>query len=306
MARKAMNESRFQKSLLKPAACPAELKDPFWIYPRLLRVFMDLANASVWETRTLVRDRVEKVREKREERNSREKGQEDTDEPEPLNPDYSLLHDIARHVIHVSETLTVGAVTIQSMLKQHEMHCSGTVKTSTTKNIGYCLSMWHHLMTSNLQRSEANRARLRNEISLAFNQVSQEDSYVSVQLAKDTRLDSAAMRTIAFVTMVFLPATFISAIFSTSFFNFSPETGRWLVSDQFYIYWICAGSVTAAMIGLWFWKRDWFEPEPIKTGKRPNPSSTTRQRQLTYVKSLLGDADTDRSVRNRLSNKWAV
>lgn len=51
-------------------------------------------------------------------------------------------------------------------------------------------------MTSNLHRLEANRSRLQTEISLAFNQVSQEDSFVSVDIAKATRLDSAAMRTL--------------------------------------------------------------------------------------------------------------
>lgn len=44
----------------------------------------------------------------------------------------------------------------------------------------------------------------------AYNLTAQRDSQVLMGLGEATRLDSAAMRTIAVVTMAFLPSTFIA------------------------------------------------------------------------------------------------
>jgi hypothetical protein len=52
------------------------------------------------------------------------------------------------------------------------------------------------------------------------------------------------MRTIASVTLAFLSATFVSAIFSMSFFNYSPDSGSWTISDKFWVYWVVAIPIT--------------------------------------------------------------
>jgi hypothetical protein len=44
----------------------------------------------------------------------------------------------------------------------------------------------------------------------AYNTVAQYDSRLSVQINKAVQIDSAAMKTIAYLTLAFLPATFIS------------------------------------------------------------------------------------------------
>lgn len=111
-------------------------------------------------------------------------------------------------------------------------------------------------------------------ISQAFNTVAQNDSRISVLIAKATQTDSAAMKTISVLGLTFLPGTFVcvrcatllesflamadmfQALFSTSFFNFSPgsstEPQHWTISEKFWIYWAVAIPVTIATVAFWF------------------------------------------------------
>lgn len=92
-------------------------------------------------------------------------------------------------------------------------------------------------------------------------------------MGKATVSDSAAMKTVAFITMTFIPATFVSvsqesfvlfrfcsstimqAIFSMSFFNFSPakdnQPEAWEVSDKIWIYWLTAIPLTLLTLSAW-------------------------------------------------------
>ncbi|KID92389.1 hypothetical protein MGU_01300 [Metarhizium guizhouense ARSEF 977] len=252
-------KNSFTSAVLNPRPTPGELRDPFWIYPRLIQKMVDLEETSVWATRKLIRD-VEKKRCKQEKNK------------QSLNPEYSWLHEISRHVIHVSETLRVGAVSVESIQKHHEefleLHGklgNGQVSRAS-RNIRNRLAFCHHMFRSSAHRAEANSARLQSEVTLAFNKVSQEDSNVSVQIAHYTRNDSAAMRTIAAVTMLFLPATFISAIFGTTFFN--SDGGVWKVSDKFWIFWVAAGLVTFLSFAIWVGLAPYFRPKPIDPTER--------------------------------------
>ncbi|KAK2590207.1 hypothetical protein QQS21_012110 [Conoideocrella luteorostrata] len=299
-------EELFSKSLLDPKAASAELGDPFWIYPRLLGKFIGLENASVWGTRDQVRD-VERDRERRDVEmdnesqetsspdnlNKKETEQETSlNDLQPIDIDYSNLHDIARHVVHVSETLAVSVQTIESIQKHHEIFhgYSNVPITNASKNIRYRLYFYHQMLTGNLHRSEANKSRLQNEISLAFNQVSQGDSFLSVRIAADTRADSTAMRILSIVTVVFLPAAFISAVFSTSFFNFQQDKEKgdsWKVSDKIWIYWVTVAIVTIVTFSvIWYFQRGWLKPTPVTTRRRGRKSKgqtqdSSGQQQLT-------------------------
>ena len=90
-------------------------------------------------------------------------------------------------------------------------------------------------------------------------------------LGESARLDSGAMRTIAVVTMAFLAPTFLSvrlpppllahanreqAIFSMSFFNYTPgpgsAKGEWSVSEEFWVYWVCATLLTCLTMAIWY------------------------------------------------------
>jgi Mg2+ and Co2+ transporter CorA len=78
-----------------------------------------------------------------------------------------------------------------------------------------------------LSRSESNKARLQNEITLvrisevwlyrlinnfsqAFNSAAQRDNKTQVRIGEEAKKETSAMKAIAVVTMIFLPATFVS------------------------------------------------------------------------------------------------
>lgn len=78
------------------------LGDPFWIYEVLVEEILHLQDQSVW----MIRDQVRAI----------EKNRALVTRPDP---DYGHLHEIARHAIHVSESLEVTVNTLGSILQRH-------------------------------------------------------------------------------------------------------------------------------------------------------------------------------------------
>ena len=81
--------------------------------------------------------------------------------------DYLLLHEIARHAIHVSETLHVALNSVNSIHGQYQDFDFGRSETqggSLKKHNGFHLSV--QMIQSLLARSESNKARLQNETQL--------------------------------------------------------------------------------------------------------------------------------------------
>jgi len=242
------------------------MNSPLWPYIWILNDISHLQNGAVWEIRNRVRDDVEKARIPR-------------DRPNKPEVDYPGMHDLARHAIHVSETLDLTVKTAKMILSAHETFMDDlktialSSSASTTgggedggmaddipaivalggaRNVHEKLLNFEHFIESNRQRSASNKARLANEIQLTFHMSAEYDSRTSVDIAKATRSDSADMRTVAFLTLAFLPATFISAIFSTSFFNFDQNTGEWVVSKQIWIYFAFAAPATVGTTLIWY------------------------------------------------------
>lgn len=217
--------------------------DPFWVYEGILEEVLLLQDQSVW----MIRDQVRAIEKSRA-----------VTQP---NPNYGHLHELARHAIHVSETLDTAAKTVESILQQHTEYLAGVgdageSQTRASKRLQHRLHFLENMFVSLKYRSASNQSRLQNEIQLSFNIVAQSDARTSVEIGRAAQKDSAAMKTVAFLTLTFLPATFISAIFSTSFFNFDGEQGTWRVSDKFWIYWAVSIPVTSITILLWFfWHR---------------------------------------------------
>jgi len=182
-------------------------------------------------------------------------------------PNYGRHHDIARHAIHVSETVALSIKTIEHMLTMHRdlLHQVCRPDSSDQKprpmhinifnNMDKRLRFFEHMMHSLTLRSAATLDRLKNEIQLSFNVVSQFDSRASVAISRAAQYDSYSMRSVAFLTMTFLPATFVSAVFSMSFFNYDPNLG-WSVSGKIWVYFAIAGPVTAIAVGVWLvWQK---------------------------------------------------
>lgn len=249
---------------------PDHLGDPFWIYAPLVDEVVRLQDISVWA----IRDRVRAIETQRA-------------PAERPNPNYRLLHDIARHAIHVSETLDVAVKTLGGILTQHqEFVVAGGLDAS--KDLRRRLLFYEHLLSSHRCRSVSNKERLLNEIQLAFNTVAQYDAGISVQIGRAAQSDSAAMKTVAFLTLGFLPATFISAVFSTSFFSYNADSGRWSVSDKFWVYWAWAVPTTLATVVAWYVWRKVSGPDHVGTARGRHGATVSND--LLYVARMLKGA----------------
>lgn len=218
-------------------------QDPFWIHTRILEEVIRLQDIAVWSVRGHVRAAEE----------GRPRGKP--------SPDYSHMHDLARHAIHILETLdlaikTTGTIIRQSTALLGETLVTEQCKRSDSQNVYERLLFFEHMLESLRCRAISNKERLQNEIQLCFNTVAEYDAAISLEIGRATRSDSEAMKTIAFLTLAFLPATFISALFSMSFFDYDAGSGSWSVSNKLWVYWAIAIPITAFTIGSWyFWQR---------------------------------------------------
>ncbi|KAM0805619.1 hypothetical protein BDR22DRAFT_884599 [Usnea florida] len=179
--------------------------------------------------------------------------------------DYPMLHETARHSIHSNETLEIAVECILAMCQQHTL----LYKLNSSKDrfheiihtkIHQALQFQLQVLRSLKARSQANEARLRNEITLAFNTLAQHDSHNTLLISQAARNDSFDMRAIALLTLVFLPSTLVSTIFSMSFFNFSPNDANGqpsgAVSPYIWIYLAIAVPLTLVTVALWLgWQR---------------------------------------------------
>ncbi|KAF2474351.1 uncharacterized protein BDR25DRAFT_215887, partial [Lindgomyces ingoldianus] len=185
--------------------------EPYSLHVAVIEAVVSLQDSTVWSVRDIVRS-IEKVR-----------------QIAYGLYDFISLHEAARHTIHSHETLGASIETLQAMERQVR-DCSDISEKGQPVKASSQLQM--HIesqirMLRNLERrSQSNKERLQNEVSLAM-----------TRLGEAAKMDSSAMRTISIVTMAFLPPTFLSAIFSMSFFNYSPgrgtEPSRWSVSSKF-------------------------------------------------------------------------
>lgn len=232
-------EQRILESLLHTDM--SHLRDPFWVYPPLMEEVVSLFDSAIWA----IRDRVRTI----------ELGDKPAGRP---RPDYRRLHDIARHAIHVTESLDVTVQNVGQIIQHHEGYLARTsnkddLPSFPQYSIQSRLQFFQSWLGSLQHRSLSNEKRLQNEIQLAFNSVAQYDAGISVELGRAAQSDSAAMRTISFVTLTFLPPTFICAVFSMSFFNHTAD-GAWTVSTEFWIYWAIAIPTSIVTALLWhYW-----------------------------------------------------
>ncbi|KAI9148204.1 Notoamide biosynthesis cluster protein M' [Paramyrothecium foliicola] len=160
------------------------------------------------------------------------------------------LYEQRRHSIHLNENLE-GAANVIEALRSYQVSIHGRLASTVDSNYLFqakeVLESQKFAIQSLGGRAMSNDKRLENEINLAFNLV--------------TRQDSKAMTTISIMTMVFLPATFVSAVLSTSFFD-SGETG-WTVSSKFWVFWAATIPLTVVVITVYvcltIGRESWFK-----------------------------------------------
>lgn len=147
------------------------------------------------------------------------------------------MHEIARHGVHVNETLSVAARSLGALRQYHDVflknlsHGGSKPKIKTWDTVGNRLRFQLDLLENLNERSVANSARIQNEITLvsrrpilrkgcsslhqAFNAAAQRDSMIQLKISLQSASEASSMRAIAVVTMIFLPATFVSVRLSS-------------------------------------------------------------------------------------------
>ncbi|OQV06278.1 hypothetical protein CLAIMM_10867 isoform 6 [Cladophialophora immunda] len=193
--------------------------------------------------------------------------------------DFPRLHDLARHIIHTCEVLSVAADTVNTLLVDHRSssgkacECAGASGHSPNPNCPHTeMRFWLGLLQNFGRRAKSLNERLSHEITLGFNLVVQRDTRATMEISSAARSDSASMKTIAVVTLAFLPATFVCTIFSMSFFtlNVDDATGEkhWMMSDRFWIYWVITVPLTVLTLICWWYGQH----QGDKQGKAREPS----------------------------------
>ncbi|KAK0624592.1 hypothetical protein B0T17DRAFT_557496 [Bombardia bombarda] len=212
--------TNLQNTLQKRSA-PLAFRDPFAMHADLLDHMIVYSDISVWRLRDPVR-RVEKTRHR-------------------IGAAFAPVHELSRHATHTSEVLEGAIETLGQILRmQTNIHKSiegglgKTYEQQAQEYVRFQISLVKNLKL----RSDSTVERLKNEVGLAFNNLSREDNSV--------------MKSIALLTMIFLPPTFFSALFSTTFFTFGDD--GWAVSDKLWIYWATIIPATIVVVALWsFW-----------------------------------------------------
>ncbi|OCL13491.1 hypothetical protein AOQ84DRAFT_283021, partial [Glonium stellatum] len=155
-------------------------------------------------------------------------------------PDFSKMHEISRHAVHVSEVLSVTVETLQRMEEQQKIihnDLSPPLDKTDREQAQQYMSFQIQMVKSLSLRSNSNLERLKSEVALAYNIIAQNDSGV--------------MRSLGILTMTFLPATFISAFFSTTFFQFNED--GWKASEKIWVYWVV--TIPSTLLVLLIWRR---------------------------------------------------
>ncbi|KAF2179935.1 purine and uridine phosphorylase [Zopfia rhizophila CBS 207.26] len=134
------------RSALSSSIDNIDLSDPYSVFSIIIYELLSLYNDSVWSLRNHICG-VEATR--------------------PQDPNYPLLHEIARHAIHVSETLSVALESIKALQQQHQDYATQRFQDNNRWNkirnqFQFQLRFLHGL----LLRSESNKARIQNEITL--------------------------------------------------------------------------------------------------------------------------------------------
>ncbi|KAJ2972288.1 hypothetical protein NUW58_g9216 [Xylaria curta] len=102
------------------------------------------------------------------------------------------------------------------------------------------------------------------DMDILYSIISQVDNRLSSKMAAASSRDSAAMKTLAFLTAIFLPGTFVATIFSTDFFDWNNDSGM-IVSEMFWVYAALAAPLTIVVaVGWrlwWSWEKKQFDDD---------------------------------------------
>ncbi|KAK4863266.1 hypothetical protein LT330_002044 [Penicillium expansum] len=184
-------------------------KEPFLMLESALSIVVDQCEEDLWSFQKPVRD-IEKTRGQEV---FKQTGSFDNDETfEFLVERYTRLHELSRHVIHISETMDAASSNLGAIVRDHDLWTrSNTPSSAATKRLSKALLLRENMIHNLNFRAKAFVGRMDNEIKCASNFVAVADSNISKGILKQTRNEGKVLSdTVSALTLLFLPSTFIS------------------------------------------------------------------------------------------------
>ncbi|KAJ5762331.1 uncharacterized protein N7511_005713 [Penicillium nucicola] len=235
--------------------------EPFLMLEFALSIVVDQFEEDLWSFQKPVRD-IEKTRSGKLFQEKDTGSSDDNDSFKFLVERYTQLHELSRHVIHISETMDAASNSLSAIVRDHNMWTQSGIRSSAvTRRLSKALLL-HQNMISNLNfRAKAFVSRMDNEIKCASNFVAVADSEISKGILQQTRNEGKDLSdTVALLTLLFLPGTFISGIFGMNFFTLEGDNNQplqWRAHAKIWIFFACTIPITilgfvAFMLGLNF------------------------------------------------------
>ena len=140
--------------------------DIYHIQSALVSLILELYDNSTWTLRDHVRD-IEKRR---------------MNKPKP-ETDYPLMHELARHACHSSETLLVAVETISNMYIQYSLFLEDQSTYASSVKLRQFFEFQKQMLKGQHARSVTIETRLKNELNLALNLVAQQESAATVRIS---------------------------------------------------------------------------------------------------------------------------
>ncbi|KAJ9492271.1 hypothetical protein VN97_g1001 [Penicillium thymicola] len=163
---------------------------------------------------------------------------------------YNQLHELSRHLIHISETMDAASNNLGAIVRDHDLWVGSNSRPSAaTKRLSKALLLRENMISNLNFRAKAFVGRMDNEIKCASNFVAVGDSNISKGILAQTRNEGKVLsETVSALTLLFLPSTFISGFFGMNFFtlesNEITQKLQWETHPKIWIFFACAIPIT--------------------------------------------------------------
>ncbi|RPA88212.1 hypothetical protein BJ508DRAFT_4113 [Ascobolus immersus RN42] len=235
------------------------LLNPFTVFSLMVTDATNRFEKSIWELRDVIRDQ--------------EKNRPAAKISRPDTALYPHLHDLTRHVIHSTEACDSAIAAVEELvhvMKQfiedykHEHVNTGIIPNEVFTRMAYNSIRNEKVYLQALRnRSQTLYERLKNEINLTFNLVTQFDSSVSVEIGNSTRKDSNTMTFIGFLTLIFLPATTVATIYGTNTLPLDENNELIRPSKDFWMFWVITFALTICTGLAWLYYRTFWMTDDV-------------------------------------------